>query len=219
VGLPRTPEPEVMDAVDQAVAYAQADFSAPNQAFVDRLLAHWPALSGRVLDLGCGPADIPIRLCRARPVHVTAVDASAAMIACAQEAVGGAALTEAIDLVCGRVPDALDPAARYDAVLSNSLLHHLPDPAVLWDAVARHARPGAPVLVADLTRPADAAELDDLVQTYSAHDPPVLQRDFRASLHAAFTVDEVRDQLERAGLQHLHAARISDRHLAVHGTR
>jgi trans-aconitate methyltransferase len=79
----RVLEPELMTDPDQAQAYAAADFATVNQGFVDRLRALFPALTrGHVVDLGCGPADIPIRLCRALPdVAVTGVDGSEAMLA------------------------------------------------------------------------------------------------------------------------------------------
>jgi hypothetical protein len=45
----------------------------------------------------------------------------------------------------------------------------------------------------------------------------VLRRDFEASLYAAFTCDEVRAQLDRAGLSALRVEPIGDRHLVVWG--
>jgi hypothetical protein len=63
--MQRRPEPELMDTVEQARAYAEADFSEPNALFL-RLLAEQAGRPGgrRALDLGCGPADIVIRLLR-----------------------------------------------------------------------------------------------------------------------------------------------------------
>src|SRR4029453_12674769 len=76
--MDRVLEPELMTDEDQALACPAADFPPPNQAFVDRFIAFFPDFTrGIVADLGCGPADIPIRLCRALPgVTVTAVDGS-----------------------------------------------------------------------------------------------------------------------------------------------
>ena len=57
----RVPEPELMDDAAQARAYASADFADVNQGFVDRFRARFADFtSGRVIDLGCGPADIPL---------------------------------------------------------------------------------------------------------------------------------------------------------------
>ncbi|MEQ8277283.1 MAG: class I SAM-dependent methyltransferase [Deltaproteobacteria bacterium] len=212
--MDRTPEPELMEDVAQAEAYARADFDTPNEAFVDRFLATFPDfVRGSIVDLGCGPADIPLRLARRLPeVRVTGVDGSAAMLA------PGRAAVEAFDgrvvLVEGTLPGAV--AGRFDAVISNSLLHHLHDPDVLWAEVVRVANPGAVVLVADLSRPDSADAVDRLVEQYAANEPEVLRRDFRNSLHAAFTTEEIEAQLARHGLA-LEVERISDRHVAIHG--
>jgi len=105
----------------------------------------------------------------------------------------------------------------YDFVASNSLLHHLADPAVMWQTVARCARDGAHVLVMDLARPPSELAVDALVETYAIDEAEVLRRDFRNSLFAAYTPAEVEAQLRSAGLEGLRVARVSDRHLAVSG--
>src|SRR5687767_10312583 len=130
--MKRTPEPELMEGEAQALAYAKADFSAVNQGFVDRFCAMFPDfVEGRILDLGCGPADIPIRLCRTLPrVEVTAVDGSEAMLALARDAIAKAGLTTRIQLQHMMIPRAVGDGG-YRAVISNSLLHHLPDPDAL----------------------------------------------------------------------------------------
>jgi ubiquinone/menaquinone biosynthesis C-methylase UbiE len=217
--MDRFPEPEVMDDPAQAVAYARADFAEVNQAFVDRFRAAFPEFgAGRVVDLGCGPADIPIRLARALPAAViTGVDASAPMLDLARRAVAAAGLADRILLVEGRLPGLPLPAGGFDAVTSNSLVHQLPDPAPFWQEARRLGRPGAAILVVDLSRPDSPAAAQGIVEAYSADEDPVLKRDFFNSLCAAFTLDEVAAQLRAAGLGHLKAEMISDRHWAVTG--
>jgi hypothetical protein len=73
------------------------------------------------------------------------------------------------------------------------------------------------VVVKDLRRPATPAEVDDLVLRHAAGAPPVLQRDYRASLHAAFRPEEVRQQLQRSGLMTLQVQPLEDRYLEVWG--
>ena len=51
----------------------------------------------------------------------------------------------------------------YELIASNSLLHNLADPDVLWQTVASCARPGADILVMDLTRPDSTTAVDALV--------------------------------------------------------
>lgn len=216
--MERVLEPELMDDEAQATAYAEADFAEPNQAFVDRFVAMAPGFSGHMLDLGCGPADIPVRMCQALPeLRVTAVDGSAAMLAHGARALSQSGMTDRVRLVEALVPGSV-PGEQFDAVVSNSLLHHLPDPAALWSEITATARPGAPILVVDLMRPASAAAAQAIVDQYSADEPEVLRTDFYNSLLAAFTVAEVRAQLRAADLADaLTVEAISDRHLAVAG--
>jgi SAM-dependent methyltransferase len=105
----------------------------------------------------------------------------------------------------------------YDIVLSNSLLHHLPDPNALWATVARVGRCSTLVMIVDLVRPGSRESASGIVERYSGNEPDVLKRDFFNSLLAAFTVEEVRAQLSAAGLTTLEAQLVSDRHLLVGG--
>jgi SAM-dependent methyltransferase len=220
--MKRRPEPELMDGVEQARAYAEADFSEPNELFLRLLAEQAPGdLSGaRALDLGCGPADIVIRLLRRYPgLHCDALDGSQAMLDLARQAIdrlpGVAARAR---LLCDKLPSARVQAGGYDLILSNSLLHHLHEPQVLWRSVRAAARPGALVLVMDLMRPGSAGMAAALVETYAADAPDVLKQDFRNSLYAAFEPAEVVQQLATAGLADaLEVHVVSDRHLAVWG--
>ena len=73
--MDRILEPEIMDGEAEAGAYARADFSDSNQWYVDHFMRDYPRHVGEVVDLGCGPADIPVRLAQASAaVHITAVD-------------------------------------------------------------------------------------------------------------------------------------------------
>ena len=218
--MDRIPEPELMDDEKQAAAYAEADFSEANRLFVRLFQEGFPEviLTGSVLDLGCGPADIPLRLAGLHPrARFDAVDGSQAMLGHARRAWMAAGLSDRVTLIQGLLPQASLPVHRYQAVLSNSLLHHLHDPAVLWQAIKACARNGAPVLVMDLMRPESEQVVDWLVTTYAADAPEVLRRDFRASLLAAYRPEEVREQLTSAGLDGMQIGVVSDRHLAVIG--
>ena len=215
--MQRTPEPELMDDDAQALAYADADFEDSNSSFVRHFQGTFPEWegSGTLLDLGCGPADIAARLAHAFPdCAVHAVDGSAAMLRCAEAVVARAGAADRVTLV---LADAPLPRDDYDAVVSNSLLHHLPDPAILWGAIRRFARPGAPVFVMDLARPDSPQAARGVVDAYAAGEPDLLRRDFLLSLHASYSVDEVHAQLDAAGLSGLEVGMVSDRHLAVWG--
>jgi len=218
--MQRIPEPELMDEAEQARAYAQADFAEPNQRFVDCFEAEFPELQqGAVLDLGCGPGDIVLRLAARRTgLTVHGIDGSAAMLQFASEALHAAPqFGGRVQFIQGLLPGASLPLAGYDAVVSNSLLHHLHDPAVFWEAVREAGMPGAGVLVMDLFRPPSQAAAQAIVDQYAANEPEVLRTDFFASLCAAFEPDEIRGQLRACGLAGLQVRTVSDRHLLVTG--
>lgn len=217
--MERVAEPELMDDPRQAAAYAAADFAAPHDAIVAAFAARFPeARPHTVLDLGCGPADVSCRFAAAHPgCRVVGVDGARAMLEEGRRLVAARGMARRVALVAGYLPDVPLRAAAFDTVISNSLLHHLRDPAALWAAVRTHGAPGARVLVADLRRPPTPAAADALAATYAAGDPPVLRADFLHSLRAAWEPGEVQSQLDATGLACLHVEPLGDRHLLVSG--
>ena len=217
--MKRIPEAEeLMDQQDQALAYAEADFSTSNTLFIELFEALHPGeFGGTALDLGCGPADIPIRFARRySQAQIDALDGARAMLDLAQAAIDDNGMAQRIHLHCQHLP-ASGLAQEYDTLLSNSLLHHLYNPQDLWETIYSCARPGATVLVMDLLRPESPRQVDKLVVEYASDAPEVLRRDFEASLYAAYTLEEVREQLATASLPGLEVAQVSDRHLVIRG--
>lgn len=215
--MERVLEPELMTDEQQALAYARADFSISNQWYVDHLLAHDPVELGTVLDIGCGPGDVMLRLATACPgVRITAVDGSNAMIELACKAVRSAGLEQRITLLQGYVPGLPLDERSFDAVLSKDLLHHLPDPMVLWNEARRLGRAGAAIYVMDLMRPESPQAARNVVETVARDELPILKADFYASLCAAFTLEETEAQVKQSGLP-LEVAQVSDRHLVIKG--
>lgn len=217
--MERILEPELMDDPQQAEVYARADFAEENQGFVERFKEYFSEFSqGRVLDLGCGPADIPIRFAKLYPLcHVIGVDASAPMVRLGEQAVQRAGLADRVTLRCERFEEVAG-ARIVDAAISNSLLHHLPNPLQFWHKLRQLVRPGAPVLVMDLLRPESPEAAQAIVDQYAAGEPDILRRDFYNSLLAAFTEDEVTTQLARMNLTRLLIDVPDDRHWVVGGT-
>ena len=216
--MPRVLEPELMDDPDQALVYARADFSQDNQGFVDRFREYFPEFAeGHILDLGCGPGDIPVQFARAVPgCRITGVDASAPMVRLAEEAVQQAGLSDRITFRCERFQD-LAGANLADAAISNSLLHHVPNPLQFWHKLRLAVKPGSPVLVMDLLRPESPEEAQAIVDRYASGAPDILRRDFYNSLLAAFTEDEISAQLAQMNLTRLIIDVPDDRHWVVGG--
>ena len=217
--MQRIPEPELMDDAEQARAYANADFSEPHQAFVERFAQCFPRhRPRRVLDLGCGAADVTIRFARSNPeCDLTGVDGAPAMLALATEMIARARLDHRVHLRATRLPDKTLPQHAFDTLISNSLLHHLADPQVLWRTLDGCAEPGAAVFIMDLRRPDTRQQAGRLVEEYSGNEPEILKRDFFNSLLAAYRPEEIAAQLARAGLSGLQVEAVGDRHVVVYG--
>jgi SAM-dependent methyltransferase len=222
--MERVPEPELMDGAEQAAAYAAADFSASDGAVIARLGELFPGgLGSQVVDLGCGPGNISFRLAELRPApaQVLAIDGASSMLALAARELERRrqAQPELPRRLLFRLSCLPDPAlpGGFSAVVSNSLLHHLHDPQVLWQAVRALAAPGAVLFLQDLRRPADEAALDRLVRQHAASLDPLVRADYVHSLRAAFTPEEVLAQLQISGLEGLAVTPHDDRYLRVQG--
>ena len=218
--MQRIPEPELMLDPAQAKAYAQADFAVPHQQIADQFVETFPdlRLTGDVLDLGCGPADLLIRFAKAWPnAHFHGIDGSAAMLTEGRNAIAQAGLNDRITLYQLSLPTRTLPKPSYQAVISNSLLHHLHAPQVLWQTIKQVAAPHSAIYITDLRRPETAEQAQALVNTYSNNESDILQQDFHNSLLAAFSAEEVRQQLKIANLSCLHVTQIGDRHLQISG--
>jgi len=219
--MQRIPEPELMNDAEQAQAYAQADFAEPHTQFVELFADRFPSrrIEGPVLELGCGPADISRRFARAHPeCRIHAIDGASRMLELGRVANQQAGLGGRIELFEITLPAASLPEHSYRTVISNSLLHHLHDPQVMWRSVLVHAAPGAAVFIMDLRRPSSETLARKLVEKYAAAEPAILRADFYASLCAAFTPEEIRQQLATAELAGLTVETTSDRHVIIYGT-
>lgn len=219
--MERVLEPELMEDDEQARAYAEADFEDAHSRLIAAFGEAFPndRIDGFVLDMGCGPGDIAYRFAAAYPDCVVhGVDGSEAMLRYGDIVIAPRYdAGDRVTLIQGLFPNPTLPRDRYEVIISNSLLHHLPDAQVLWDSVRRFAAAGAPIFIMDLMRPASPEIARQLVETYSSDEPDVLQEDFYASLLAAFEPDEVEVQLQEAGLEHLEIREVSDRHLVIAG--
>lgn len=212
--LARVLEPEVMDSEEDAREYDSMDHVVVNMQFATDLLAQFNfASSSRILDLGTGTAQIPIEVAR-RNLNITivAVDAAMSMIALACRNVARAGFTERIEPIFCDAKHLPFDAATFPVVFSNSILHHVADPARVIAESIRVATPGGLQFHRDLCRPADEAELKRLVVAY-AGDATLYQRKlFSDSLRAALTLEEMRALVVAFGFPRDSVAMTSDRH-------
>ncbi len=215
--LPRLLEPEVMGSLDDARDYDTMDHTGVNRQFVGDFLAACATIKMRanpeILDVGTGTAQIPIELCGRDPeARIVAIDLAAHMLRLAQENILRAGFGERIvlELVdAKRLPYAV---GRFAAVISNSIVHHIPDPAGVLAEAVRVTTAGGIIFVRDLARPRDEERVRRLVENYAADCNAHQRQLFEDSLRAALSVQEIRALVSRLGFDPAGVQPTSDRH-------
>src|SRR5438874_12805149 len=161
--LPRVLEPEVMDSAAEARDYDAMDHAAVSRVFVADFLAFWDGRNP-VLDVGTGTAQIPIELCRSHPAaEVVGVDLAEHMLQVGRANVRRAGLDGRVRLERCDAKGLSFAEGTFAAVISNSIVHHIPEPRSVLAEMARVVRGGGFLLVRDLLRPADEAGVQHLV--------------------------------------------------------
>jgi ubiquinone/menaquinone biosynthesis C-methylase UbiE len=210
--LPRVLEPEVMDSPEEARDYDAMDHQAVNRVFVADFLAFWDG-RGPVLDVGTGTAQIPIELCqRVADVPVVAVDLAEHMLRVGQANLDRSGLAGRVQLKRCDAKGLPFPAGSFGAVISNSIVHHIPEPAQVLAEMVRVADRGATLFVRDLLRPDDEAHVRHLVAAYAGDANAHQQQMFGDSLRAALTLTEIRQLVAALGFDPAAVQQTTDRH-------
>lgn len=210
--LERVLEPEVMDTAEEALDYDMMDHTAVNQKFVDDLLSVSGA-RGDILDLGTGTAQIPVLLCKQLDdCRVMAVDMAVEMLDLARYNVEAASMIMRITLAQVDAKKMGYEDGMFDVVMSNSIIHHIPEPIHCLKEAVRVVRKGGLLFFRDLMRPDSHEELNQLVETYAGDQNDHQRKMFAESLHAALTVEEMRDLIESLGFDRKTVQATSDRH-------
>jgi ubiquinone/menaquinone biosynthesis C-methylase UbiE len=210
--LHRVLEPEVMDSPEEARDYDSMDHTTVNRVFVTDFLEVWDRGSP-VLDVGTGTAQIPIELARQHPVvHIVGVDLAEHMLQLGRENIRRANWTDRIRLDRCDAKKLGYPDGSFAAVISNSIVHHIPEPDRVLTEMLRVVRTGGNIFVRDLLRPPDQATLQKLVQTYAGTANDHQRQMFADSLHAALTLAEVQNLVLDRGCNPLDVRQTSDRH-------
>ncbi len=210
--LPRVLETEVMDTAEEARDYDAMDHTGVNRLFVADFLAVW---NGRnpILDVGTGTVQIPIELCRQhRTALVTAIDLAEQMLAVGRRNVEQVNLGDRIQIE--RVDAKALPckAGSFAAVISNSIVHHVPEPGQVLAEMVRVVEPAGLLFVRDLLRPGDEMTLSRLVDLYAAGANAHQRQMFADSLRAALTLSEIRGLVAALGFNPATVQQTTDRH-------
>jgi ubiquinone/menaquinone biosynthesis C-methylase UbiE len=214
MAISRILEPEVMDDPAEAIAYDAMDFSDVNQDFANLVASTYPKVTARVLDLGTGTARIPILLAQQCPQwRIDAVDLAPSMLAVGQKNVAIANLIDQITLHLADSKQLPWDDQTFDVIMSNSLIHHLPDPLPCFREMRRLLKPNGAIVVRDLFRPESVAIIDQIIEGVNDAQFDTNQlKLFRDSLFAAFTLEEVKTMAEQSGLSPAKIEQSSERH-------
>jgi SAM-dependent methyltransferase len=111
-------------------------------------------VGGRVLDVGCGPGHLAIRLAREHALEVTGLDLDPAMIERASVNAARVGMDDADRpwFLVGDVASMPFPDGSFDLVVSTLSMHHWDVPSAGLDEIARVLRPGGRALIWDFRR-------------------------------------------------------------------
>jgi ubiquinone/menaquinone biosynthesis C-methylase UbiE len=215
----RVPEPEVMDELDEVVAYSSAAAQSYLDKIDDTFVSHAIRLvprreRGRALDIGTGPGHIVVKLARyLTRWKFAAVDRSSHMIAdaVANLAAAGPELAGRVEFQVADANALPFPDAAFDLVVCNSVLHHMAEPERLLAEIGRLVKPRGAVLLRDLRRPSRLSYRRH-VRRHGRHYSGKMRELYEASVRAAYIEPELRQLVE---VSRLNGVRIF-RHPATH---
>ena len=208
-------EPEVMDTKEEAEAYDAMGHGEVDKAFVDRVIT-LGAESGHFLDVGTGPAQIPILLAQRCPnINLIAIDLSIEMLKIAERHIADSDLTERIALERVDAKTLPYPDNTFDGLISNSIVHHIHDSLKALKEMGRVMKPKGVVLIRDLIRPETPEAAQVFVDKYAAEDTPIQQKLYYESFLASFTIAEVEQMLIQADIPGAVVVQTTDRHWSI----
>jgi ubiquinone/menaquinone biosynthesis C-methylase UbiE len=192
-------EPELMLDFDQCNQYNTANRVNLRNIFLEEINNNF-IIEGTIADLGCGLADYSIELYdRFQNIdYIDAYDGSSTMLEIAKSNLDQSKKVRKIKLI-NKLFNDIDE--KYDIIYSNNTLHHLHNPDDFWKTIRRLSKPNSSIFIMDLIRPKNTKTLDNLV--YMCDEGKIggelFLNDFRNSLLASFSIDEIKKQLSDNG--------------------
>jgi len=163
------------------------------KSFLEFYKTHINLSTGKIVDLGSGTGEYLISLSYLYPkLEIIGYDGSEEMIKLAKGNVETAA--SHVQIRHAEFKDIIDTA---DCVVSTNTLHHMHDPKIFWDTTRRISRQ---CLVMDLVRPESVEQAELIIQQYAEYEPQIFKDDFLNSLLAAFSEEELQEQLNGTNL-------------------
>jgi len=216
--MKRVPEPELMDDELEAESYASQATQDYLGRIDDTFVAHYLRIGPKVgflLDLGTGPGVIPLKIAgRCRGLNVIGVDLSKAMLTLAQNNLKESGLKGRVRFEEGDAKSLEYPDNSFDAVISNSLLHHIQNPLVVIQEALRVLKPEGALLIRDIRRP--PASLYRLwVGLFGRHYEGKMLEAYARSLRAALSFSELKSLTKALPIRGVRAFRRGLTHVGL----
>ena len=154
---------------DRAYAYANADFSNSNELFLEKLFEFCSITDEtKILDVGCGDGEIPIKIYKKTKSKITVLDGSSAMLDEFSKKMSANNIDD-IKIIQGRYEDTHLSEKSFDILISNSVLHHVKSPKKFWEKSFNLVRQQGQIVLMDLFRPSNEHELLTILELSLIH--------------------------------------------------
>jgi ubiquinone/menaquinone biosynthesis C-methylase UbiE len=201
----RVAEPGIIDDRELAEYYsfmAKKYMKIPCQRVLRRIKAKG-IHQGKALDVGTGPGIFPIFLSRALPdLEFKGIDLSPTMIEIAQKNAREEGLAGKIRFEIGSAYALPCEDQSLDLLLCINTLHHLDDPVVFFNEVARALKEEGVFVIVDFhrdTSPRLIGILNFFWKLFVKH--PKAKNGFLESVYSSYTIEESRRFLEASQLR------------------
>jgi len=160
---------------------------------------------GHCLDVGTGPGIFPIFLSKALPEFCfKAIDLSPAMVDISRKNAIEAGVGDEVDFQVGSAYSLPCEDHSLDLLLCINTLHHLDQPVLFFDEVARTLKEGGGFVIVDFHRdssPILTWVLDVLWKLFFKGHPKA-REGFLESVRSSYTLEECRNFLKESVLKH-----------------
>lgn len=202
-GTTRTLEEEAVDNLEEAQELDRMSLKyiyILNEAMA-RSVLNLGLCKGRILEIGIGPARIATRIAKYNPqLTITGIDLSSTMLNIAKKNIEETGIgKDKILLVKADAKQLPFEAESFDAVISQNMLHHLPDPATMFREIKRVIKPEGAILIRDVVRPPNEFLAKLYATLFGFNYTKRMRKMYYDSMLAAFSVGEIRKIVKDCG--------------------
>lgn len=172
-----------------------------------------------ILDVGTGPANIPIQFARkVSSARIIAIDLSQNMLKKARSNIEEARLDNCIILICADAERLPFKDESFQIVLCHSTIHHLSNPLLAINEILRVVKKGSRFIIRDLRRPPSVI-LELYVLIFGLPYDWLMKKMYRESLKAGYTYKEMKELASRVKGAFVKARRFFITHVEMEGVR